>query len=85
MKTLRLTALLAITALAASSTFAGPGTQYWNARRADRAASKANATTAAATPEKCESMIVKSGKRTATVSCTGAVANTPKCKAACGS
>lgn len=33
MKTLRLASLLAIAALAASSAFAGPGIQYWNARR----------------------------------------------------
>lgn len=33
MKTLRFASLLAIAALAASSAFAGPGIQYWNARR----------------------------------------------------
>ncbi len=33
MKTLRLASLLAIAALAASSAFASPGIQYWNARR----------------------------------------------------
>lgn len=33
MKTLRFASLLAIAALAASSAFAGPGLQYWNARR----------------------------------------------------
>lgn len=33
MKTFRITFLLAIAALAASSAFAGPGIQYWNARR----------------------------------------------------
>jgi len=32
MKTIRLATLLAIAALAASSAFAGPGIQYWNAR-----------------------------------------------------
>jgi len=33
MKTLRFASLLAIAAVAASSAFAGPGLQYWNARR----------------------------------------------------
>jgi hypothetical protein len=30
-------------------------------------------------------MIVKQGKRTSTVKCEGAVSDTAKCKAACGS
>ena len=85
MKTLRITLISLVAVASASASFAGPGIQYWNARRADRAAAKADVTAPAATPEKCESMIVKQGKRTTTVKCDSPVADTAKCKAACGS
>ena len=81
MKTLRLTLLSLVAASAASAAFAGPGLQYWNARRADREAAKPAAKVEAA---KCDHMVVKDGKRTTTVECTGATADTAKCKAACG-
>lgn len=88
MKTLRLAIISIVAVASASASFAGPGIQYWNARRADRAAAAERAaapTVKSPASEKCKSMIVKQGKRTSTVKCDGAVADTAKCKAACGS
>ncbi len=88
MKTLRLAIISLVAVASASASFAGPGIQYWNARRADRAAAAERAAAPAVNSpasEKCKSMIVKQGKRTSTVKCDGAVADTAKCKAACGS
>ncbi len=87
MKTIRLAIISLVAIAAASASFAGPGLQYWNARRADRAAAAERAaapTVNSPAPEKCESMVVKQGKRTSTVKCDGAVTDTAKCKAACG-
>ena len=83
MKTLRITLLALAAAAATSAALAGPGIEYWNARRADRDAAKSES---AAKPEaaKCDRMVVKHGKRTTTVECTGATAETAQCKAACG-
>ena len=83
MKTLRLTLVSLVVAAATSAAFAGPGLQYWNARRAEREAAKSTPAAKAETP-KCDRMVVKDGKRTTTVECTGATADTAKCKAACG-
>ena len=88
MKTLRLAIISLVAVASASASFAGPGIQYWNARHADRAAAAERAAAPAVkspAPEKCESMIVKQGKRTSTVKCDASVADTAKCKAACGS
>lgn len=88
MKTLRFAIISLVAVASAASTFAGPGIQYWNARRADRAVAAERAANPAVntpSPEKCESMIVKQGKRTTTVKCDGPVTDTAKCKAACGS
>lgn len=83
MKTLRLTLLSLAAAAAASAALAGPGIEYWNARRSDRDAAKSE-TAAKVDSTKCDRMIVKQGKRTTTVECTGATAETAQCKAACG-
>lgn len=83
MKTLRLTLVSLVAAAAASAALAGPGLDYWNARRANREAAKSE-TAAKAETTKCERMVVKEGKRTKTVECTGATTETSKCKAACG-
>lgn len=83
MKTLRLTLVSLVVAAATSAAFAGPGLQYWNARRAEREAAKSAPAAKAETP-KCDRMVVKDGKRTKTVECTGATAETAQCKAACG-
>ncbi len=86
MKTLRIVVISLVAATSASVTFAGPGIQYWNTRRNAHQANKS--TPAAVSTDKsgtaCKTMIVKQGKRTSTVACTGSVTNTPKCKAACG-
>jgi hypothetical protein len=85
MKAIRLTLISIVAVASASASFAGPGIQYWNARRADRAAAKVEVTTPAVTSEKCKTMTVTQGNLTRTVPCTGAVAETAKCKAMCGS
>lgn len=88
MKTIRLTIISLVAVASASASFAGPGLQYWNARRAERAATAERAAAPSVNvpaSEKCESMIVKQGKRTVTVKCNSAVSDTAKCKAACGS
>lgn len=84
MKTLRLAIISLVAVASASASFAGPGIQYWNARRADRAASKTEVSAPSVTPEKCKTMTITQGNVTRTVSCTGAVAETAQCKAACG-
>ncbi len=84
MKTIRLSLISLVAVASASASFAGPGIQYWNARLADRAAAKVEVTAPAAPVEKCKTMTVTDGKITRSVSCTGAVAETAKCKAACG-
>jgi membrane protein DedA with SNARE-associated domain len=83
MKTLRVTLLTLAVAAATSAALAGPGIGYWNARRADREAAK-SAPAPKVETDKCERMVVKQGKRTTTVECTGATAETAQCKAACG-
>lgn len=83
MKTLRVTLISLAAAAAASAAFAGPGIEYWNARRADREAAKSE-TAAKVETTKCERMVIKEGKRTKTVECTGSTTETSKCKAACG-
>jgi hypothetical protein len=83
MNTLRITVISFLAAAAASASFAGPGIQYWSARR--NPAPAATPATVATAPGKCETMIVNSGRRQITVECKGAIANTPKCKAMCGS
>jgi hypothetical protein len=85
MKTLRLAIISLVAVASASASFAGPGLQYWNARRADRARAAEKPAAVAPANTKCESMIVKQGKRTSTVKCDSAVSDTAKCKAACGS
>ena len=86
MKTLRIALLSLVAVASASATFAGPGPQYWAARRDAQSARKAApAVVSAEKSGTCETMIVKKGKRTSTVSCSGAIAETAKCKAHCGS
>ena len=82
MKTLRISILASIAALAASAAIAGPGIGYWNSIH-NPAKDQAPAV-AATTPAKCEQMSVTVGKRTTTVECKGAVAETAACKAHCG-
>lgn len=87
MKTLRIALISLVAVASASASFAGPGIQYWNARRDAQQAKKS--APAAVSVEKsgaaCDTMIVKQGKRTTTVKCDSAVMDTAKCKAACGS
>ncbi|MDP1581596.1 MAG: hypothetical protein Q8M02_15110 [Candidatus Didemnitutus sp.] len=87
MKTLRIVLISLVAVASASASFAGPGIQYWNARRDAQQAKKS--APAAVSAEKsgaaCDTMIVKQGKRTSTVKCDASVADTAKCKAACGS
>jgi len=75
---LRTTALVALLLTSASASFAGPGLQYWTARRDAQRADKPALTSPADT--KCERMIVKQGKRTSSVACTQ---TTVACKAHC--
>jgi hypothetical protein len=79
MKALRIVLLSLVAIASASASFAGPGPQYWVARRDAQQAKKSSAVAA------CDKMIVKQGKRTSTVECKGTVAETAKCKAMCGS
>jgi len=85
MKTLRIGILAGIAALAASAAIAGPGFEYWNARR-NPVKEQAPVASAAATitPVKCEAMPETIGKVTKMVECSGAVAGTAACKAHCG-
>ena len=88
MKTLRLAIISLVAVASASATFAGPGPQYWAARRAEQETKKVAPfvpTTTEKSGSSCDTMIVKQGKRTSTVPCTGAITETAKCKAACGS
>jgi hypothetical protein len=80
MKTLRVTLLSLLAAGSVSAAFAGPGVQYWNTRR-NPSSEKPTVTT----PAKCDTMMVHSGRRDIMVECKGATAETPKCKAMCGS
>lgn len=75
---LRTTTVAALLIVSASASFAGPGIQYWNARRDARLADKPAVTAPAAA--KCATMIVKQGKRTSTVACSN---DTAQCKAHC--
>lgn len=76
MKTLRLSSLIVISALAATSAFAA-GPRSKNIPR-PVSAEPVYAETGTATEK---TMVVKTGKRTTTVVCDGA---SPKCKAHCG-
>jgi len=83
MKTLRVSTLLFIAAAAASAALAGPGIEYWNARRnpvKEQAPVVANTPAPAAT---CEKMPVTIGRTTKMVECTGSVTDTAACKAHC--
>lgn len=72
--------IVLLVATSASASFAGPGLQYWNARREARLAAK---TAPAETPAaSCDRMIVKQGKRAVSVECDKASAS---CKAHYGS
>lgn len=75
---LRATVLAALLVSSASASFAGPGLQYWNARRDAQRATKPAVTAPA--DEKCERMLVKQGKRTSSVACTP---ESVACKAHC--
>jgi len=52
MKTLRIALISLVAAASGAATFAGPGPQYWAARRAEQVAKKADSTPAAASKEK---------------------------------
>jgi hypothetical protein len=77
MKTLRLSTLIIVSAMAASSVLAaGP-----RSKNNPRPAPSADTVSSPRSPEAGNTMIEKSGKRTSTVRCDGATA---KCKAHCG-
>ncbi|MDF3056200.1 MAG: hypothetical protein K0R17_415 [Rariglobus sp.] len=78
---LRTTTLVALLIASTSASFAGPGLQYWTARRDARRADTPAVTAPAVTKAKGDRMIVKQGKRTSLVTCTGATA---QCQAHCG-
>ncbi len=82
MKTLRLAIISLVAVASISASFAGPGLQYWNARRADRDRAAEKPAVVAPANTKCESMIVKQGKRTTTVKCDSV--SSEACKAMCG-
>ena len=89
MKTLRIALLSLVVAASGAATFAGPGPQYWAVRRAEQATKKTDNAPVSVSKEQsgasCDTMVVKQGKRTGTVKCDSTVADTAKCKAACGS
>lgn len=81
MKTpLRIPVIILLVAASASGSFAGPGLQYWNARREARIAAKA--APAESPAASCDRMLVKQGKRTVFVKCNKVSA---QCKAHCES
>ncbi len=88
MKTLRLTVLSLIAAASTAVAFAAPSAP-WSVRRAANSTASITASTPAVTApaanSKCDSMVVKQGKRTSTVKCEGPITETAKCKAMCGS
>jgi hypothetical protein len=75
---LRTTTVAALLIASTSASFAGPGLQYWNARRDAQRADKPAVT--APSDTKCERMIVQQGKRTSSIACTN---DTVQCKAHC--
>ncbi len=83
MKTLRLSTLLVIAVASASAALAGPGIEYWNARRNPVKEQAPVVTNVPAPDTKCEKMPVTIGKFTKTVECSGSVTDTAACKGHC--
>lgn len=77
MKTLRIVLISVVAAASGAATFAGPGPQYWAARRAEQVAKKTDNAPASASKEKTGAASeTTNGKQ-------GEPANTMKCKSAC--
>jgi hypothetical protein len=78
MKNLRLTLLAVFAVASASATFAGPGPQYWQQRRASNVAQKPVAASAEKSPAASDAVSAKQGAQP-----NGTKAETAKCKAMC--
>jgi hypothetical protein len=77
MKTLRIALISVVAAASGAATFAGPGPQYWAARRAEQVAKKADSAPASASKEKAGAASeTTNGKQ-------GEPGDTMKCKSAC--
>lgn len=77
MKTLRIAIISLVAAASGAATFAGPGPQYWAARRAEQVAKKAESTPASAPKEKAAPSLDSTNAK------QGEPANATKCKAGC--
>lgn len=83
MKNLRLTLLAAVAIASASVTFAGPGPQYWQQRRASNVAQKPVAASVEKSPTANDAVTGKQSAQTSTAPLNGASGETTKCKAMC--
>ncbi len=83
MKNLRLTLLAAVAIASASVTFAGPGPQYWQQRRASNVSQKSVAASAEKSPTANDAATGKQGTQTSTAPLKGVAGETAKCKAMC--
>lgn len=83
MKNLRLTLLAAVVIASASVTFAGPGPQYWQQRRASNGAQKPVAASSEKSRAANDVATGKQSTQTSTAPLKGATGETAKCKAMC--